>query len=179
MIALLASGSQEGFRILYENYAEALYGIIFRILENKTLTEDVLQDSFVKIWKNFNQYSPEKGKLFTWMLNVCKNQALDTLRSKEIRDFKKNQSFELATHENFSFLNMDFLDGIGLDKALAQLKPDHLELIHLVYFQGFTQEEISKKTNLPLGTVKTKIRMALKKLRSLIIREIPQGSQMV
>lgn len=165
MIALVSSGSQEGFRILYDNYSAALYGVIERIVTDSAVAEDVLQDAFVKIWKNFLSYSPEKGRLFTWMMNIARNVAIDALRSRHQKQSKNIQSLDTFVGLEKGATKMEQLDFIGIDTALQKLKPEQLELIQLAYFQGYTQEEIAEETNVPLGTVKTRIRTALQILR--------------
>ena len=165
LIALVSSGSQEGFRILYDNYSAALYGVIERIVVDEGLAEDLLQDSFVKIWKNFSSYSSEKGRLFTWMLNVARNISIDALRSRHQKVAKNIQSIDSFVGLETGATNMDRLDFIGVEDAIKKLKPEQLRLIQMAYFQGYTQEEIAEETSIPLGTIKTRIRAALMVLR--------------
>ena len=82
LVFLLKKQDQQAFSYLYDNYAAALNGVIFRMVEDKNLAEDILQEAFVKIWNNFASYDTSKGRLFTWMLNLTKNLTIDTLRSK-------------------------------------------------------------------------------------------------
>lgn len=166
LVALVASGSQEGFRILYDNFSAALYGVIERIVLDKTLAEDVLQEAFVKIWKNFAAYSPEKGRLFTWMMNICRNLAIDHLRSAHQKVSKNIQSLDQFVGTEKGSVRMEQLEFIGVESALNKLKPEQLKLIQLSYFQGYTQEEIAEESGIPLGTVKTRIRTALQILRN-------------
>ena len=168
LIDLIKGGSEEGFKILYQNYSSALLGIIERMVVDKSLAEDVLQDAFVKIWKNFASYSPEKGRLFTWMINIAKNMAIDTLRGKHQKAAKKIQSVDDFVNSEKIGITMTSTDYIGVDAALKGLKTEYLKLIQLAYFQGYTQEEISEEEKIPLGTVKTRIRTALKHLRTLL-----------
>jgi len=165
LVALVASGSQEGFRILYDNFSAALYGVIERIVVDPTHSEDVLQDAFVKIWKNFAAYSPEKGRLFTWMMNISRNLAIDHLRSSHQKASKNIQTLENFVGTEKGSIRMEHLDFIGIESALNKLKPEQLHLIQLAYFQGYTQEEISDESGIPLGTVKTRMRSALQTLR--------------
>lgn len=165
LIALVSSGSQEGFRILYDNYSAALFGVIERIVVDQGLAEDLLQDAFVKIWKNFSSYHPEKGRLFTWMLNIARNISIDALRSRHQKVSKNIQSIDTFVGLETGGTNMDRLDFIGVDAAIKNLKPEQMKLIQMAYFQGYTQEEIAEETAIPLGTVKTRIRSALQVLR--------------
>ena len=169
LVALLRDRNPSAFSYLYDNYAGALYGIIFRMVEDTPLAEDILQDAFIKIWNNFTQYDNTKGRLFTWMMNITRNFTIDTLRSKGYKKQKKiSQDENSVIHYRDKSLNDDRFDTIGLKKQLQYLKPDQKIIIDLAYFNGYTQEEISKEMNIPLGTVKTRMRTAIIELRKLL-----------
>ncbi len=169
LVALLQEQSEKAFSFLYDNYSGALYGIIHAIIKDKESANDVLQDVFVNIWKKIRSYDPAKGRLFTWMLNVARNAAIDKIRSKEYRDSLKNQPFPENVGINTSGPSVGpNVDDVGLKKVLKKLKEEQRVLIDLYYFQGYTHDEISKKLNIPLGTVKTRIRSALIQLRTMI-----------
>ena len=166
LVELLNQQNTKAFGILYDNYSAALYGIILRIVDTQEIAEDVLQESFVKIWKNFSQYDPAKGKLFTWMVNLTRNLAIDKVRSKEYSKSTKNQSIDnLVSFVDFKSNTSQNPDLIGLKKLVESLDPEHKKIIDLLYFGGFTQAEVSDKLNIPLGTVKTRARMAILNLR--------------
>ena len=169
LILLLQARDQSAFSYLYDNYAAALNGVVFRFVEDEHLREDILQEAFIKIWNNFSQYDSSKGRLFTWIVNLTRNLTIDTLRSK---GFKKQQ--KISTDEN-SVLNfqdsqhgIDKFDYIGLRKQINTLKPEQKSIIDLAYFNGYTQEEISKEIGIPLGTVKTRMRTAILELRKIM-----------
>ncbi|MDP4283751.1 MAG: sigma-70 family RNA polymerase sigma factor [Bacteroidota bacterium] len=169
LIELLKSGDQSAFAYLYDNYSGALYGIIFKMLENHELAEDVLQEAFVKIWNNFSSYDRTKGRLFTWMLNIARNLAIDTIRSKSYKKQTKIQNVENAVDNVSNDANVaTSFDALGVRKHLVQLKIEQKQIIDLAYFEGFTQDEISKKLEIPLGTVKTRMRTAIMELRKLL-----------
>jgi RNA polymerase sigma-70 factor (ECF subfamily) len=169
LVALLQDQSEKAFSFLYDNYSAALYGIIHSIVKDKESANDVLQDVFVNIWKKIRSYDAAKGRLFTWMLNVARNAAIDKIRSKEYRDSLKNQPFpenvDINTGNSITGPNVN---DVGLKKVLKNLKEEQRMLIDLSYFQGYTHDEISKALNIPLGTVKTRIRSALIQLRTMI-----------
>ena len=166
LVELLNQQNTKAFGILYDNYSAALYGIILRIVDTQEIAEDVLQESFVKIWKNFSQYDPAKGKLFTWMVNLTRNLAIDKVRSKEYSKSTKNQSIDnLVSFVDFKSNTSQNPDLIGLKKLVESLDPEQKKIIDLLYFGGFTQAEVSDKLNIPLGTVKTRARMAILNLR--------------
>lgn len=160
---------ENGFHHLYDNYSGALYGVILRIVCSKEYTEDVIQDVFVKIWNSIHQYDVSKGRFYTWMINIARNTAIDYLKSKGFQNELKNQplpDFVYNTAE-LSKTNEES-DFIGLKNVLESLEADKQELINMAYYQGFTQNEISEKLKIPLGTVKTKMRNALMKLKDLL-----------
>ncbi|MCY7292297.1 MAG: sigma-70 family RNA polymerase sigma factor [Ferruginibacter sp.] len=169
LIALLRQEDQNAFSYLYDNYAAALNGIVTRMVDDNHLAEDILQDAFLKIWNNFKQYDNSKGRLFTWMINITRNLTIDTLRSKGYKKQKKISQDEnsVTTYQDKNFTS-DRFDTIGLRKQLQYLKPDQKVIIDLAYFNGYTQEEISKEMEIPLGTVKTRMRSAIIELRKLL-----------
>ena len=125
--------------ILYNNYSTALYGVIFRIVQSEEIAEDVLQDTFVKIWKSFDQYDVSKGKLFTWIVNVARNLAIDKVRSKYFNNSQKNQDIDNIV--SFVDLNNNHSynpDTIGMKELVNKLNPEHKSIIDLIYFKLFT-----------------------------------------
>jgi len=151
---------------LYDMYSGALLGVITRIVQHAEVAEDLLQETFIKIWNSADNYDSSKGRLFTWMINVARNLAIDKLRSKDFRNSSKNQDIEN---------NVDFIDSqkrltfnadtLGLREMVTALKPEFNDVLNMVYFKGYTHVEAAEELNLPLGTVKTRIRMAIMELR--------------
>jgi len=175
LIVLIRERNQKAFAYLYDNYSKALFGVINNIVNNQEESEDVLQNSFLKIWNNFDSYDASKGRLYTWMLNISRNMAIDCTRSKHEKIKNKIQeSTDAVYHKNKLFVEDNSHESIGLKEMVDGLKSDQREIIELAYYQGYTQDEISKELNLPLGTVKTKVRQALLSLRELTKEEIKQ-----
>ncbi len=160
---------QAAFARLYDNYSGAIYSIILQIVNDEELANDILQEVFINIWRKIEMYDAEKGRLFTWMLNIARNASIDMLRSRGYRNSKKNQSIQenvdITVPGNTEQMNVD---SIGLKKLLEKLKPEQRVLIDLSYFKGYTHEEIAEQENIPLGTVKTRIRNALIQLREIL-----------
>ena len=167
MVQLLRQRSQDVFSYLYDNYSGALLSIIQNIVNEEELANDVLQEVFVKIWKQIETYDSSKGRLFTWMLNIARNASIDTIRSKGYQNSKQNRELteDVYTAGGTSETKTD---QIGLRKMVHNLKEEYKVLVELSYFQGFTQDEIAKMLNIPLGTVKTRLRTALTQLREII-----------
>jgi RNA polymerase sigma-70 factor (ECF subfamily) len=168
LIQLLKGQSRQAFNYLYTNYAPALYGVIYKVLEDEQTSQDVLQDVFVKIWNNIAQYNPDKGRLYTWLLNIARNSAIDKTRSKGEIMKSKIQTGENVVHNLEQTSKTEVLtDTIGLRKMVNQLKQEYASIIDLAYFNGYTIEEISKTLNIPSGTVKTRMRSAMGQLREI------------
>ena len=169
LIMLLKSGDQFAFEYLYDHYSGALNMVILKIIDDRQRAEDILQEAFVKIWNNFSSYDSSKGRLFTWMLNITRNLTIDTVRSKSYKKQLKIQQTENAV--SYTSNNIDEnnkFDALGIREQIVLLKEDQKRLIDLAYFEGFTQEEISKKLGIPLGTVKTRMRAAISILRKVL-----------
>lgn len=173
LIILIRARNQKAFAYLYDNYSQALFGVIDSIINNQEESEDVLQNTFLKIWNNFDSYDASKGRLYTWMLNIARNLAIDSTRSKHEKIKNKIQeATDFVYHKNNLYTEDMAHETIGLKRMVDSLKENQREIIDLSYYQGYTQEEISKKLNIPLGTVKTNVRQALLKLRSFVKEEI-------
>jgi RNA polymerase sigma-70 factor (ECF subfamily) len=163
----LQAHDENAFSFLYENYSRALFGIILQIIPQQELAEDVLQEVFVKIWQNINSYDISKGRLYTWMLNIARNQAIDRTRSKDFNNRGKTIELSDNVYTNKQSVDAKF-DDVGLKKTLGNLPEESRKLLEMAYYQGYTQEEISRILNIPLGTVKTRIRSTIIQLRKIL-----------
>ena len=167
LVLLLKQQSREAFNYLYKHYAAVLYGVITKVVSDEQTAQDVLQDVFVKIWNNIEQYDAKKGRIYTWMINIARNAAIDKLRSKgEIMKGKIQTGDDIVNNVGRGMKTERATDTIGLRKMVSNLKPEYETIINLAYFKGFTLDEISKSLNIPLGTVKTRMRSAIQQLRS-------------
>lgn len=165
LVAALRQKDNQGFSYLYDHYAGALYGIINQIVTDTEISNDVLQETFVNIWRRIDTYDESKGRLFTWMLNIARNAAIDKTRSK---GFQQGQRQVPLDGESVQPSVKPGIDDFGLKKIILRLKDEQRLLIDLSYFQGYTHEQIAKALDIPLGTVKTRIRSALTQLRALL-----------
>lgn len=159
----------KAFSMLYDMYSKSLYGVIFTLLKNREESEDVLQEVFVKIWKNVDSYNESKGRFFTWILNISRNAAIDRLRSKSHNNSQKNLSSDSFVHildQNASANNK--IDAIGIKEFVKRMKPKCVKLIDLLFFKGYTQQEASEELEIPLGTVKTQNRNCINELRNIL-----------
>nr|WP_262908624.1 sigma-70 family RNA polymerase sigma factor [Hymenobacter translucens] len=154
--------------LFYDKYSTALYGVILRIVKKEEIAEDVLQESLVKIWHSFASYDATKGRLFTWVLNISRNLAIDKIRSRQYRVSSHTQTLEDSSAMRQAASSSFRPEHIGLEEITRKLNPEQKQIIDLLYFGGFTQSEAAEELNLPLGTVKTRARTALKVLAKLI-----------
>ncbi len=150
---------------LYDAYSGALFGVVLRIVQSRELAEQVLQDTFLKAWRNFASYDASKGRLFTWLVNIARNTAIDATRTAHFQHYRKTESLENLVHRpGGDALNPDHL---GVRDVVNRLDEKYRTLIELIYFQGYTQEEAAEATGIPLGTIKTRLRYAMGELRQI------------
>lgn len=166
LVSLLKQQNRDAFNYLYRQYSAVLYGVINKVVFDEQIAQDVLQEVFVKIWTNIPQYNPEKGRIYTWMINIARNAAIDKLRSKgEIMKSKIQTGDDVVSNVSAERRTEQSTDTIGLKKIVSELKPEHQAIVDLAYFNGYTMDEISKTLVIPLGTVKTRMRQAINQLR--------------
>ena len=159
----------KAFSTLYDMYSKSLYGVIFNLIKNKEESEDVLQEVFVKIWKNIDSYNDTKGRFFTWILNIARNAAIDRLRSKSHNNSLKNLSSDSFVHIlDYNVSSNNKIDIIGIKEFVKKMKPKCIKLIDLLFFKGYTQQEASEELEIPLGTVKTQNRNCINELRTIL-----------
>jgi RNA polymerase sigma-70 factor (ECF subfamily) len=168
LVQAILTKDKNGAEALYDMYSSSLYGVIFRIVQHEEIAEDLLQDTFLRIWNSFSSYDATKGRLFTWMVNVARNIAIDKTRSKEFRNSSKTEDLENNVLTLDKQINSEINpEVIGLKDLIEKLKPEHKIILDLVYFEGFTHVEVAEKLEIPLGTVKTRLRNAIITLRKV------------
>ncbi|GAA4172424.1 MULTISPECIES: RNA polymerase sigma factor [Sphingobacterium] len=173
LILLLKKKNQQAFSYLYDNYSEALYGVVCRMVASSEHAEEVIQDVFVKIWKHVDLFDAEKGRLYTWMISIARNTALDYRKSKAVLNEQKNQPLSNIVNskeeqDQAQIEQSSKADFIGFRNILDKLKPEWRILIEMAYYEGYTQQEIAEQLDVPLGTVKTRTRAAFLQLQQLL-----------
>lgn len=166
LVLQLKSGDEKALSELYDRYSGAVFSIILRIVKSQEIAEEVLQETFVKVWKNISSYDDEKGSIYTWIFNVARNLSIDKTRSKEFKN--ENRTTEVSVSVTNQLRTEIAIDGIGLAAFLDKLRPDYRVIIDMLYFQGYSQKDAADELNIPLGTVKTRCRSALTQLRELL-----------
>lgn len=161
---------EKAFEALYNMYSESMHGVIYNIVRDHDIAEEVMQDIFVKAWHKSNSYDASKGRFFTWILNIARNAAIDKVRSKDFKNAKKNlnSDFFVDILETSESLN-DQTDAIGIKKYVGILQEKCKTIIEFLYFKGYTQKETSEELNIPLGTIKTRNRNCINELRKMLL----------
>ncbi|MBA2561428.1 MAG: sigma-70 family RNA polymerase sigma factor [Chitinophagaceae bacterium] len=166
LVDLLKQKNLQAYHYFYDKYAPALYGFILQIVKDEEIGNDVLQDIFTTIWFKIDSYDPHKEKLFSWMLKIARNAAIDQTRSKHYPQTLKQRP--ITGKETAYPVGHSAMDNYGLIKPIQKLKEENRMLIDLCFYRGFSQDQIAKTLSIPLGLVKTKIRNALLELRNLL-----------
>ncbi|TPD67044.1 RNA polymerase sigma factor [Flavobacterium microcysteis] len=157
------------FTLLYDMYSKSLFSVIYNLIRDHEEAEDILQETFVKIWKNIDSYDESKGRFYTWILNISRNASIDKLRSKGFNNRQKNLSSDNFVHllDDSNKLNHK-IDTIGIKEFVKKLKPKCIQILDLLFFKGYTQQEASEELQIPLGTIKTQNRNCINDLRNFL-----------
>ncbi|WP_124980302.1 RNA polymerase sigma factor [Nonlabens xiamenensis] len=159
--ALFMEGDSRAMGLIYERYAGVLFGVAVKLTQEKNLAQEVLQLSLIKIWEKSDTFDRSKSKLFTWMFQITRNTALDEIR-------KKQRSKEIQITDRDVYLDENVYDKETLEQLrqqLGQMDPKHREVLDAIFFKGLTHKAASSHLSMPLGTLKTRLRNALKELR--------------
>jgi RNA polymerase sigma-70 factor (ECF subfamily) len=174
----LAARDQQALMALYQQHGKAVYSLAYRILQNSTLAEEATQDVFFKVWRQTTQWDPNKGKLKNWLLAITQFTAIDRLRQERRQPTLHPDPIEDTDESMLKLSSNDalWLEGTALRLLLTQLPEEQARLIDLAFYQGMTHTEIADATKLPLGTVKSRLRSALQRLRELWLESANQTS---
>ncbi|MDT0608296.1 RNA polymerase sigma factor [Croceitalea rosinachiae] len=167
IINRLSKKDKDALYLLYDKYSGALYGVIVRMCRNQVLAEDLLQETFIKIWQKIDSYDSSKGKFYTWAYRIAKNVTLNSLRKPDL--LIQSEELGVDTNKAQSEQKIDFNE---LNGAISKLEPHHQEAISLVYFRGYTHREAYQEMGVPLGTFKSYIRQAIQLLRESYKHEL-------
>ena len=165
IISLLDKRDRRAINLLYEHYSNSLYGVIIKVTKKEEIAEDALQETFVKVWKNADKYDPKKAKLFTWLYRIARNTAIDKLRSYNNRHHKEVQIDKSDVYILPSMnINQDVLD---IKDHLARLDEKYQIVLNALFFEGMTQQEASDELEIPLGTIKSRLKIGLRELKKV------------
>lgn len=147
--------------LFYDQYSTMLYGVILRIVKYAPMAEDILQESMLKIWYSFPAYNPTRGRLATWALNICRNKAIDELRAQRARGAGRTSSLPDMAPAQQPEATPFYPEHVGVRELIQHLSPAAQQVLDMLYFQGYTQQEVSDILGVPLGTIKTRARTAI------------------
>ncbi len=166
LITGLRAQDRKTIEYLYDKYSRALFAVISRIIIDKDIAEEVFHDAFIKITGKMDSYDSTKGRLYTWMANICRNSAIDKTRSKEFSKGSKTNTIDDYVYglESESGTS-EIVDGIGVRELLNELNEEQRFVTEYIYFKGYTHSEVSEEFEIPLGTVKSRIRAAINILK--------------
>jgi RNA polymerase sigma factor (sigma-70 family) len=162
LVRRLQNRDEQALAFLYDQYSGALLGIIVRILNNREVAEDILQKTMLKVWNGIQSFDAEKSSLYTWMATIARNAAIDQKRLKSFQNQEKTETIDALVHQPQS--DQTNTAGIDVQKLTADLDPKYKDVLDHIYLLGYTQQETSEQLGIPLGTVKTRLRLAIKAL---------------
>ncbi|MDC6366022.1 MULTISPECIES: RNA polymerase sigma factor [Flavobacteriaceae] len=162
IVALLAEKDDKAISLLYENYGNTLYGVAYKVVKDEELAQDILQESFIKIWKKADSYDASKAKLFTWLFRITRNTAIDKLRSI---NNKADKEVQIDVSDVYN-LGVDGIkpEHLDIQENLEKLEPKYRVVLEALFFEGMTQQEASEELEIPLGTIKSRLKIGLREL---------------
>jgi len=174
LLQRIAQQDREAFAALYDRYAGVLYSLSLAIVKRAEEAEDILQECFLRVWEKACAFDSLKGGVYTWLTTMTRHRAIDRLRSKSFQSSRQQQrdfDFDavVADDQHTPLEHVCLMERAAIvHKAFAALQPEQRQILQLAYFAGYSQSEIAHHLRLPLGTVKTRTRQALKKLHALL-----------
>jgi RNA polymerase sigma-70 factor, ECF subfamily len=173
LVARLAGGDEHALSRLYDNTNRIVYGLALRILGDPSSSEDVTMEVYLQVWRTAGSYDPERGTVLSWLVTLVRSRAIDCLRSRRARRAELEERVDVVANlrDPGPGPELASVEGVRsriVQQAMAQLSPDQREAIELAYFSGLSHTEVAVQTDLPLGTVKTRIRLGMLHLRKLL-----------
>ena len=172
LLRAIARGDEAALARLYDAYRVILFGLLVRILNSREEAEDILQEVFVQVWRRAKDFDEQRGRPFTWLVTLARSRAIDRLRQLGAR--QRLAAGAAQEQEQAESVSDALTDAVRAEqqtvvrRALAELPEDQRHTLVLAYFDGLTQSEIAAKLNAPLGTIKTRMRSGMIKLRALL-----------
>ena len=165
IVELLQERNDKAISLLYEHYGDTLYGVAKKVVRDEELAQDVLQESFVKIWKKSDSYDASKAKLFTWLFRITRNTAIDKLRSVNTKSDKEIQ-MDVSDVYNLGVdsIRPEFID---VRENLDKIEDKYQIVLEALFFHGMTQQEASDELDIPLGTIKSRLKIGLRELKKI------------
>jgi RNA polymerase sigma-70 factor (ECF subfamily) len=181
LIALIAQGHSDALDQLYDRYNRLVFSVALAVVSERAIAEEVTLDVFVQVWRRADTYRPEQAKVRTWLIAITRHHAIDILRSQKSRpeasslEWNELSGLEGSAQHGLEESVQFSLQREQIQAKMAELSADQREALVLAYFKGYTHSEIAKALGQPLGTIKTRIRLGMQKLRKLLGEESPTG----
>ncbi len=165
IVELLGERNEKAISLLYDHYGDTLFGVAYKVVRDEELAQDILQESFVKIWRKSDTYDSSKAKLFTWLFRITRNTAIDKLRSSNTK-MEKEIQMDVSDVYNLGIesIKPEFLD---IRENLEKIEQKYQIVLDALFFQGMTQQEASDELDIPLGTIKSRLKIGLRELRKI------------
>lgn len=182
LVARVLQRDERAFELLYERYADLVYSVALRVLADPAMAQDIAQEVFVRFWRMPERYDAERGRFGNWLMSVTRNRAVDEVRirgRRRLRELGPSVAFEAVadTPREDPLLNAEAeADRVAVRRALRALPNEQRTALELAYFGGLTQQEIAELLDQPLGTVKTRTRLAMKKMRLALAEHAGVGN---
>lgn len=177
-MTLVARGDTDAFQVIYDRHATVAFSLAYRITGNRIAAEDVVQESFLALWRS-QRYDHTRGSVRRWVLGIVHNRAIDSVRRALVHDRRRatDEGIEerLAAKERTEVEVARQAEAREVQEALAALPPEQSKVIELAYFGGFTHTEIATMLEMPVGTIKGRMRLGLDKLRTRLAALAPEG----
>ncbi len=157
------------FEELYNRYSKSMHGVIYNIVRDHSITDEIMQDVFIKAWNNASNYSEEKECFFTWLLIMSRNAAMEKRDSQNLNDIDTTQHVDFFADIIQNNISVDTqTEDLGIELFVSKLANSCIEVIELLYFKGYSQQKASESLDMPMGTIKTRNRNCLKELRIML-----------
>lgn len=171
----LVEQDQRALSELYQRFGGLVYSIALRVVQNSTLAEEVTQDTFLKVWHQPESWDPQRGKFTSWLLTIARYTAIDRLRKEQRRPLQNALELDEVRVGKRGLMDDDnWLDGRILRSLMQRLPPEQAQVIELAFYQDMSHSEMAEHLGLPLGTIKTRVRLGLQKLKSMWMEAIEQ-----
>lgn len=179
LMRLIAHTRAEALSVLYDRYGRLVYSLAFRTLGDAAAAEEVTQDVFLRVWEKARSYQAEQAKVSTWLISIARHRAIDLLRQRGARpegysiawDDVSQNAMPRTAWRNPEEIGGQAIQAQRVREAVATLPTEQRQALALAFFQGYSHSEIAERLHEPLGTVKTRIRMAMQKLRHLLAED--------
>ncbi len=174
LMAHIINRNHDALEVVYDRYAAIVMGVAFRILQNRQSAEEVVQETFWRVWDRASSFDTHRGQFKSWMFSIARRYAIDLTRRAKVRpktavnETEAEMMLKAPSSENVAEAVLSGIEREQVKEAIKSLPPDQSQVIQMAYYEGLTRKEIATATQTPVGTIHTRARLALKKLESVL-----------